>query len=60
LHQTHGTPPIVNGALREWLATARHPKTNKPYPEMIYVPMVELLTYLRANGFKTFIVSGEA
>lgn len=42
----------------EWLATARHPKTGRPYTEMVYQPMLELLTYLRANGFKTFIVSG--
>jgi len=42
----------------DWLATAKHPKTKKPYTEMVYQPMVELLTYLRANGFKTFIVSG--
>ena len=42
----------------DWLKTARHPKTNRPYNEMIYQPMLELLGYLRANGFKTFIVSG--
>lgn len=44
--------------VRDWIATARHPKTGKPYTEMIYQPMLELLAYLRANGFKTFIVSG--
>jgi phosphoglycolate phosphatase-like HAD superfamily hydrolase len=43
---------------RQWLATARHPKTGKLYREMTYQPMLELLHYLRANGFKTFIVSG--
>ncbi|WP_226667561.1 HAD family hydrolase [Microbulbifer aggregans] len=42
----------------DWLKTARHPKTKRPYTEMIYQPMLELLDYLRANGFKTFIVSG--
>jgi phosphoglycolate phosphatase-like HAD superfamily hydrolase len=42
----------------EWLATARHPQTGRRYDEMIYQPMRELLDYLRANGFKTFIVSG--
>jgi phosphoserine phosphatase len=42
----------------DWIATARHPKTGKPYTEMVYQPMLELLQYLRANGFKTFIVSG--
>lgn len=41
-----------------WMATARHPQTGKPYPEMVFQPMLELLAYLRANGFKTFIVSG--
>jgi hypothetical protein len=42
----------------DWLATAKHPKTGRPYTEMVYQPMLELLAYLRANGFKTFIVSG--
>ena len=42
----------------DWVTTARHPKTGKLYTEMVYQPMLELLAYLRANGFKTFIVSG--
>ncbi len=42
----------------DWLATARHPKFQRPYTELVYQPMLELLAYLRANGFKTFIVSG--
>ncbi|MGZ2476291.1 HAD family hydrolase [Sinorhizobium medicae] len=42
----------------EWIATARDPKFKKPYTELVYQPMLELLAYLRANGFKTFIVSG--
>lgn len=42
----------------EWLATARDPRFKKPYTELVYQPMLELLAYLRANGFKTFIVSG--
>jgi len=42
----------------DWLATARHPRFNRLYTEMVYQPMLELLSYLRANGFKTFIVSG--
>lgn len=42
----------------DWLATAKHPKTGKAFTEMVYQPMLELLAYLRANGFKTFIVSG--
>jgi phosphoglycolate phosphatase-like HAD superfamily hydrolase len=44
--------------VREWLATARHPRFSRPYTDLAYQPMVELLGYLRANGFKTFIVSG--
>ncbi len=42
----------------DWFATAKHPRTGKPYAEMTYVPMRELLDYLRANGFSTYIVSG--
>jgi len=45
---------IVTG----WLATARHPRFDRPYTELVYRPMLELLAYLRANGFKTYIVSG--
>jgi phosphoglycolate phosphatase-like HAD superfamily hydrolase len=41
-----------------WTETARHPRFNRPYTELVYQPMLELLAYLRANGFKTFIVSG--
>ncbi len=41
-----------------WIATARHPTTGQPYTEMVYQPMLELLDYLRANDFKTYIVSG--
>jgi phosphoglycolate phosphatase-like HAD superfamily hydrolase len=43
---------------KDWVATARHPTTRRPYTEMVYQPMLELLAYLRAHGFKTFIVSG--
>jgi len=42
----------------DWIAGARHPKTGRPYTEMVYQPMLELLAFLRANGFKTFVVSG--
>lgn len=42
----------------DWLLTAKHPKTKRFYTEMVYQPMLELLAYLRQNGFKTFIVSG--
>jgi hypothetical protein len=44
--------------VKEWLSTARHPKFDRPYTDLVYQPMIELLAYLRANGFKTFIVSG--
>jgi phosphoglycolate phosphatase-like HAD superfamily hydrolase len=44
--------------VKDWITTARHPKTGRLYTEMAYQPMLELLGYLRANGFKTFIVSG--
>ncbi len=42
----------------DWFATAKHPKSGRPYTEMTFVPMRELLDYLRANGFTTYIVSG--
>src|SRR5712675_1873681 len=44
--------------VRDWITTAKHPTTGKLYTEMVYQPMLELLAYLRGNGFKTFIVSG--
>ena len=44
--------------VRNWIDTAKHPQTGLKYNEMVYQPMVEVLEYLRANGFKTFIVSG--
>jgi hypothetical protein len=44
--------------VKDWLRTARHPKTGRHYTEMVYQPMLELLAYFRANGFKTYIVSG--
>jgi phosphoglycolate phosphatase-like HAD superfamily hydrolase len=45
-------------SIRTWLKSARHPQLDRPYTELVYAPMQELLAYLRANGFKTFIVSG--
>jgi hypothetical protein len=42
----------------DWMDAAKHPKTGRRYTEMVYQPMLELLAYLRANGFKTYIVSG--
>jgi len=44
--------------VKDWITTAKHPTTKRLYTEMVYQPMLELLEYLRANGFKTFIVSG--
>jgi phosphoglycolate phosphatase-like HAD superfamily hydrolase len=44
--------------VEEWITTAVHPKFKRPYTDLIYQPMLELLAYLRAHGFKTFIVSG--
>ncbi len=44
--------------VKQWISTSRHPRFNKPYDKLVYQPMLELLVYLRANGFKTFIVSG--
>jgi len=47
-----------NNIASDWIAAARDPRFKKPYTELVYQPMLELLAYLRANGFKTFIVSG--
>ncbi|WP_159010424.1 HAD family hydrolase [Bradyrhizobium sp. S69] len=45
-------------AVLDWTVDARHPRFNRPYTDLVYQPMLELLAYLRANGFKTFVVSG--
>jgi phosphoserine phosphatase len=55
---TDNTTVEFEQIVKDWIATARHPKTGKLYTEMVYQPMLEVLAYLRANGFKTFIVSG--
>lgn len=47
-----------DASVAQWLKTAKHPTTQRPYPQMVYQPMLELLHYLQANDFKTFIVSG--
>jgi len=44
--------------VKEWLDTARHPRWKRPYTELTYQPMIEVLTYMRANGYKTYIVTG--
>jgi phosphoglycolate phosphatase-like HAD superfamily hydrolase len=52
------TTEEFEAVVKEWIATARHPKFQRPYSDLIYQPMQELLAYLRGNGFKTYIVSG--
>ena len=52
------TTEAFAATVEEWMASARHPRFDKPYTDLAYKPMIELLGYLRANGFKTFIVSG--
>jgi haloacid dehalogenase-like hydrolase len=47
-------PPIV----KDWMAKAKHPKFDRPYPQMIYQPMLEVMKYLRDNGYRTYIVTG--
>jgi phosphoglycolate phosphatase-like HAD superfamily hydrolase len=44
--------------VRDWLATSKHPKFQRPYTELVYAPMVEAMKYLRANGYRTYIVTG--
>ena len=58
--QTHAsmTTEEFNQNVRDWLATSKHPKTGLRYNEMIFQPMLELMDYLRDNGYKTFVVSG--
>jgi phosphoserine phosphatase len=55
---TGNTTEEFEQIVKDWITTAKHPKTGKLYTEMVYQPMLEVLAYLRANGFKTFIVSG--
>ncbi|MFM7142062.1 MAG: HAD family hydrolase [Alphaproteobacteria bacterium] len=52
------TTEEFDAVVRDWIATARHPSTGRPYTEMVYQPMLEVLELLRANGFKVFVVSG--
>ncbi len=55
---TGNTTEEFEQIVKDWIATAKHPKTGRLYTEMVYQPMLELLAYVRENGFKTFIVSG--
>jgi len=52
------TTEEFESTVRQWVATAKHPTTGRLYVQMTFQPMLELLTFLRANGFKTYIVSG--
>lgn len=52
------TTEAFEKAVRDWITTAKHPKSGRLFTEMVFQPMLEVLAYLRANGFKTFIVSG--
>jgi len=52
------SPEEFHQIVLDWLKTSKHPKTGRPYTEMVYQPMLEVLSYLRKNGYKTFIVSG--
>lgn len=52
------TEDDFEAAVKDWIATARHPRFDRPYTEIVFQPMLEVLDYLRANGFQTWIVSG--
>lgn len=60
LFATHAgiTTDEFEKVVKDWFATAKHPQSHRPYTEMVFQPMLELLSYLRTNGYKTFIVSG--
>ncbi|MBB3021523.1 phosphoserine phosphatase [Microvirga lupini] len=52
------TPAEFQQTVKEWLTTAKHPRFGRRYDELVYQPMLEVIAYMRASGFKTFIVSG--
>ena len=52
------TVEVFREEVKQWLATAKHPRWNRPYTELTYLPMVEVVKYFRANGYKTYIVTG--
>jgi hypothetical protein len=56
--QSEMTVEAFRADVQNWLATAKHPRWNRPYTELVYQPMLEVLRYLRANGYKTFIATG--
>ena len=55
---TGNTTEEFDQIVRDWIGASRHPRFNRPYTDVVYKPMLEVLAYLRANGFKTYIVSG--
>jgi hypothetical protein len=52
------TTEAFDAIVKDWMATAKHPRFNVPYPKMVYQPMLEVMRYLRTNGYKTYIVTG--
>jgi phosphoglycolate phosphatase-like HAD superfamily hydrolase len=56
--QSGMTVEVFQREVNDWLATARDPRWNRPYTDLTYSPMQEVIAYLRANGFKTFIATG--
>jgi phosphoglycolate phosphatase-like HAD superfamily hydrolase len=60
LAATHAgmTTEAFQELVKQWMATAKDPRFHQPYTELVYQPMLEVMEYLRANGFKTYIVTG--
>ena len=56
--QTGMTAEAFGPIVKDWMATAKHPTFDKPYPQMVYQPMLEVMKYLRDNGYRTYIVTG--
>jgi haloacid dehalogenase-like hydrolase len=56
--QTGMTAEAFGAIVKDWMATAKHPTFDKPYPQMVYQPMLEVMKYLRDNGYRTYIVTG--
>jgi hypothetical protein len=52
------TVEVFQQTARDWLSTAQHPRFKRPYTDLVYQPMLEVMQYLRAERYKTFIVTG--
>jgi phosphoglycolate phosphatase-like HAD superfamily hydrolase len=52
------TVDAFQNIVRKWMDTAKHPRFDRPYPQMVYQPMLEVMKYLRDNGYRTYIVTG--